>query len=114
MNPFDKSVTCDKCGASFIIDDSRFASITEGDLEVQYFSCPSCGAKYLSFASDSKMRDLIQQRRAVQTKIQAARAKMFKAQVIKKYMREYEKIKKKQEKLLPDLRARGWKVLNGK
>ena len=42
MSLFDKPVDCNECGAQFVIDDSRIGSIKEGDLEVQYISCPSC------------------------------------------------------------------------
>lgn len=113
MSLFDNPVECDECGAQFVIDDSRIASIKEGDLEVQYFSCSSCGAKYLFFATDSKMRELVQQRKAVQAKIKAARAKRFQESTFKKYMKEYEKIKKAQEKMFPELKARGVKILHG-
>lgn len=113
MSLFDKPVDCNKCGAQFAIDDSRIASIKEGDLEVQYFSCPSCGAKYPFFVTDSKMRELVRQRKDVQTKIKAARAKRFQERTFKKYMKEYEKIKKAQEEIFPELQARGEKILNG-
>lgn len=113
MSLFDKPVDCNECGAQFVIDDSRIASIKEGDLEVQYFSCPSCRAKYLFFATDSKMRELVRQRKAVQAKLKAAHAKRFQERTFKKYMREYEKIKKEQEKIFPVLKARGEKILNG-
>ena len=113
MSLFDKPVDCNECGAQFVIDDSRIGSIKEGDLEVQYISRPSCGAKYLSFATDSRMRELVRQRKAVQTKIKVARAKRFKERTFKKYMKEYEEIKKAQEEMFPELKARGEKILQG-
>lgn len=112
MSLFDKPVDCNECGAQFVIDDSRIASIKDGDLGVQYLTCPSCGAKYLVFVSDSKMRELVRQRKAVQAKIKAARAKRFKERTFKKYMKEYEKIKKEQEELFPELKAKGEKILH--
>lgn len=113
MSLFDKPVECNECGAQFVIDDSRIASIKEGDLEVQYLSCPSCGAKFLLFVSDAKMRELVRQRKAVQAKLKAARVKQFKERTFKKYLREYEKIKKEQEKIFPELKAQGEKLLRG-
>ena len=113
MSIFDKPVDCNECGAEFVIDDSRIVSIKEGDLEVQYFSCPSCGAKYIFFVMDSKMRDLVQRRKAVQAKIKAAHAKRFKERTFKKYLQEYEQIKKEQEKIFPELKAQGEKILHG-
>ena len=38
---------------------SRLGSLRDGGLEVQYFPCPACGAKYHIFTTDSKLRDLI-------------------------------------------------------
>ena len=75
MSLFDRPVYCDECGAQFVVDDSRIGSIKKDDLEVQYLSCPSCGAKFLIFVSDSKMRSLVERRKAIQTKIKAAHAK---------------------------------------
>ena len=112
MSLFDKPVDCNECGAQFVIDDSRIASIKEGDLEVQYLACPSCGAKYLVFVSDSRMRELVQRRKAVQMKIKAAHAKRFKERTFKKYMKEYEKIKKTQKEMFPVLKAAGEKLLH--
>lgn len=111
MNPFDKPVDCNECGAQFVVDDSRIGSVKKDDLDVRYLSCPSCGAKFLIFVSDSKMRSLVEQRKAVQMKIKAAHAKRFKERTFKKYMREYDKIKKEQEDMIPALRAAGEKIL---
>lgn len=113
MALFDKPVDCDKCGAQFTIDDSRIGSIKKDDLEVRYLSCPSCGAKFLIFASDSKMRSLVERRKVVWAKIKMARAKKFQEKTFKKYMREYDKIKKEQEDMMPALRAAGEKLLSG-
>ena len=62
MSLFDRPVYCDECGAQFVVDDSRIGSIKKDDLEVQYLSCPSCGAKFLIFVSDSKMRSPVKLR----------------------------------------------------
>lgn len=107
----DKPIDCNKCGQQFTMDDSRLGSLWSGDLEVQYFSCPACGTKYHILTTNSKMRDLIERRKAVQLKIKAAHAKKFQECTFKKYLREYEQIKKEQEDLLPELRARGEKLL---
>ena len=111
MSLFDKPVDCDECGVQFAVDDSRIGSAKKDDLEVQYLSCPSCGAKSLIFVSDSQMRSLVERRKAVQMKIKAAHAKRFKERTFKKYMREYEKIKKEQEDMMPALKAAGEKFL---
>ncbi len=112
MTLFTKRIDCNKCGQAFTLDDSRLGLIQDGDLEVQYFSCPACGAKYHILTTDSKMRDLIKRRKAVQLKFKAARAKRFKERTFKKYQREYEQIKKEQEKIFSGLKAQGEKILN--
>lgn len=114
MIPFDKPVNCNKCGQQFTVDDSRLGSILDGDLEVQFFSCPACGARYHILTTDSTMRDLIDRRKYIQLKIRLARAKKLKVSTFKKYMKEYEQIKKEQEKMLLKLRAKGEKILHGK
>ena len=113
MSLFDRPVDCDECGAQFIVDDSRIGSIKKDDLEVQYLSCPSCGAKFLIFVSDSKMRSLVERRKSIQAKIKVAHAKRFTERTFKKYMREYNQIKKEQEDMMPALRATGEELLHG-
>ena len=93
------------------MDDSCLGSIRDGDLEVQYFSCPVCGAKFHILTTNSVMRDLIERRKAVQLKIKMARIKRFKEHTFKKYLREYEQIKKDQEKIFHSLKAQGEKIL---
>ena len=113
MTLFDKPIDCNKCGQQFTVDDSRLGSLRDGDLEVQYFSCPACGAKYHILTTNSTMRDLIERRKAVQLKIKAAHAKRFKERTFKKYMRENNRIKKEQEDMMPALRAAGENLLHG-
>lgn len=112
MTLFDKPLDCNQCGQQFTVDDSRLGSLRDGDLEVQYFSCPVCGSKYHILTTDSKMRDLIKRRKAVQMKIKAAHAKRFKERTFKKYLWEYEQIKKEQERMFLELKAKGRKILN--
>ena len=113
MTLFDKSVVCNRCGQRFALKDSCSGTVRDGDLEVQYFSCPACGAKYHILTTNSTMRDLIKRRKAVQLKIKAAHAKRFKERTFKKYLREYEQIKKEQEKIFPELKAQGERILHG-
>ena len=90
MSLFDRPVYCDECGAQFVVDDSRIGSIKKDDLEAQHLSW-----------------------KAIQTKIKAAHAKRFKERTFKKYMREYNQIKKEQEDMMPALRATGEELLHG-
>lgn len=106
-------VTCDKCGYEFLLEKSLFGVIKSGDLAVEYFSCPACGEKYHVFTADSEMRDLIEQRKAVQVKIWAAFAKKFQKKSIQKYEQELNRIIKKQESILPRLKSLGEKIIQG-
>lgn len=111
MTIFQKIADCDVCGYGITVNDIQVRMLRSGDLEVQYFSCPVCHTKYQILITDSKMRKLIERRKAVQMQIKAARAKKFKERTFKKYLRENEKIKKEQEKMLPSLKAQGEKLL---
>jgi len=111
MALFEMSVVCNQCGAQFVVDDCCLVSVREGDYEVQYFSCPDCGARHQIFTSDSEMRKLIERRKVVQTQIRAAFAKKFREKTIRSYERELEKIKREQKKRMPRLKAAGEKIL---
>lgn len=111
MTMFQKLIDCDVCGYGITANDIHVRMLRSGDLEVQYFSCPVCHTKYQILTTDRKMRKLIERRKAVQMQIKAARAKKFKERAFKKYLRENERIKKEQEKMLPSLEAQGEKLL---
>ena len=113
MTLFDKPIDCNKCGQQFTVDDSRLGSLRDGDLEVQYFSCPACGERYHVFTSDKEMRELVGRRTAVQAQIRMGHAKKFNRKTLRKYAQELERIKRKQEKMMPMLKAVGEKILHG-
>lgn len=105
------TVDCDKCGTSFVLDDTCTGMLKRDNLVVQYVSCPTCGAKYPAFTSDTEMRKLIERRKAVQLKIKAAFAKKFREKTIWEYEKELDQIKRQQKKLMPGLKATGEKIL---
>lgn len=109
----NNSTICNKCGQEFILDEYRFGIIKEDDFVVQYFSCPTCGERYHVFTYDRDMRELVRQREVVQAKIRAGHAKKFREKTLIKYERELEQIKRKQEKMIPTLKAIGEKILRG-
>ena len=108
-----KTISCNKCGQEFTLDEHRFSSIWEGDFIVQYFSCPACGERYHIFTSDKEMRELVDRGKAVQMQIRMGHAKKFNRKTLRKYAQELERIKRKQEKMMPALKAVGEKILNG-
>lgn len=109
----NETITCNKCGQEFMLDRHRFGSIHEGDFVVQYFACPACGERYHVFTSDKEMRELVGQRKAVQAQIRMGFAKKFNRKTLRKYEQELERIKRKQEKMMPTLKATGEKILHG-
>jgi len=109
----DKTTSCNKCGQEFTIDEHRFGTIREGDFVVQYLSCPACGERYHVFTSDKEMRELVGRRTAVQAQIRMGHAKKFNRKTLRKYAQELERIKRKQEKIMPTLKAIGEKILDG-
>lgn len=102
---------CNKCGKWFALDDSLYGVVKENGLTVQYFSCPACGERYHVLTLNDEMRKLIEQRKAVQTKIYMAHAKKFRKQTIEEYIRELDSIKDRQEKLFQELKPLGEKIL---
>ena len=104
---------CNKCGQEFAVDEHRFGTIKEGDFVVQYLSCPACGARYHVFTSDKEMRKLVGRSKAVQAQIFMGHTKKFNRKTLRKYAQELERIKRKQEKMMPALKATGEKILHG-
>lgn len=105
------AITCNKCDALFLPSDCKQEQVEDGDLIVSFFRCPYCKKPYLILAADAEMRNLIERRKAIRQKIKMARAKKFRESTFKKYFREDEEIKKKQDAILGDLQKRGNEVL---
>lgn len=103
---------CNKCGKWFALDGSLFGAIQADSLTVQYFSCPACGERYHVLTLNDEMRKLIEKREAIQTKIRAAHAKKFREKTIKRYIKELDGIKAKQEKLFQELKPLGEAILH--
>lgn len=109
----NNTTSCNRCGQEFPLDEHRLGTIREGDFVVQYFSCPACGERYHVFTSDKEMRELVGRRKAVQMQIRAGHAKKFNRKTLRRYEQELERIKRKQEKMMPALKAVGEKILRG-
>lgn len=107
----NRQVMCDRCGNDFTVVESLCSTIEDGDLQVQYFSCPDCGARYQILTTDAAMRDLIDKRQAVQRKIRLAHVKGFRENIIRSYIKERDQVIKEQERLLPTLKKRGEEIL---
>ena len=51
-------VFCDICGNDFMIDRLKMQSFENG-VQVSYFACPHCKAKYITTVTDPELRALI-------------------------------------------------------
>lgn len=108
-----RSVLCNYCDAAFSVTEDSVFILREGDIEVQYFSCPKRGHRYMVLTTDTEMRELISQRAKISAKLKAAHAGKYRAKTIQTYMQEMEKIKVKQERLMLHLNPTGRKLLEG-
>ena len=109
----NRLVECDGCKQPIYFYPGMIQQIEDGDIQVDYFSCPYCRKKYLAFVSDSEMRELVAERQRVQTQIKMAHQKRFKEKTIRGYEKKLAKIKAKQQKIYPDLKKRGETLLFG-
>jgi hypothetical protein len=106
-------VECNVCKRPFSMQGVRTGTITSGDYEITYFSCPGCGAKYPINTTDTRQRDLIKQRLDWLEKVKVGRKKKFRPKTLKHYWREIDKIKAEQEERQPKLTEMGKKILRG-
>ncbi len=104
-------IRCVKCQEDFVSE--RVFSIWDGEVEVQYFRCSVCGARYQVITTDMEMRRLIQKRKALTEAVKAAKAKGFRGKAFRKYEARLEKVKAEQMKLVPALNKRGEEILKG-
>ena len=105
------TVRCDNCLDEVEIEPGSIQTVTLDDLEIQYFSCPSCGKKYVILASNDEMKRLIAERRKLTEKIRIAHAKKFRKDTIQNLVRQQSAIIKKQKRLFDDLKARASELL---
>lgn len=102
------NVTCDKCGHNFAVNQANIEKIRRGEIEVQYFHCPACLAKYHVCTINPKMCRFIEKRTEIQNEI-AGSDSARKARRLKKKL---DKIIAKQKKLRSELKRRGERILN--
>lgn len=104
-------IICDDCQKEFSLTPSDFSAIEDGDLRVEFFICPHCRSKHLYFASDTKMRELVQKRRRIADMIRAGQTKGFKQKTLRQYIRMMDSVKAKQKEIYPALKVRGEQLL---
>ncbi len=96
------NIMCNACGNIF--DVKKILTKKHGDYEVQYFVCPKCERKYQIITTDSKLRDLIRQRKRIDRKFQLMRGKHFRKEAIQKMEFELSEVKKASERMAKGLK----------
>ena len=110
------TIECVKCRESFEYSADTLKKLTEGQYEVQFFTCPHCGKNYHVLTIDNDMRELVMGRRKISAQLQIAKKKMSKGinvhqRFINKLQREDKALKAKQEAMLPELAKVGAEIL---
>ena len=103
--------TCNKCKRDIEIIQEDIETVELEDLRIDYFSCPYCLRKYVVFAADKKMQELVKERKIIEGQLLLARAKRFTAKTIRGYIDKQEKIKAEQLALMAKLWPRAAKML---
>ena len=105
------TIECNKCKREFVLSTSLFGSLDDGDLHVDFLTCPFCRERYLFFSSDTEMRELVQRRQRIADQLKAGHAKHFKKKTLDGYMREMDRVKARQQEIYPALKERGKRLL---
>lgn len=105
-------IICDACQKQIDANDSSaYGHFKSGDIVVQYLRCPHCGKKYHVLTTNSELRQMIDERKAIELQLRMAQAKHFKAKTIRQYIKEFEKLKNKQLVLADALKVIGQQLL---
>lgn len=107
----ENTVVCNACFEMFTIEKEHLEVAKAEDLEVQYFSCPHCGKKYIALVTDSEMRRLIATTKEISMRLKLSHAKRFRSKEIRKYERTLAVTKRRQEQIEPGLKKLGYALL---
>lgn len=105
-------VRCVKCQEDFVPE--RVFSIWDGDVEVQYFSCTVCRARYQVMTTDPEMRSLIARRNALVNELGIGRKRNWSTRTMQKIKQRLARVKARQMEILPALKKRGEEILEGR
>lgn len=106
-------VICDNCQKQVDMNDtSVYGSFKSGEVVVQYLRCPHCGKKYHMLTTNAELRRLIDERKGLELQLRMAHVKHFKAKTIRRYIKEVDKLKNKQNELADALKVIGIQLLN--
>lgn len=108
-------IICDACQKQIDMNDSSaLGSFKAGDIVVQYLRCPHCGKKYHMLTTNSELRQMIDQRKTIELQLKMAHAKHMREKVIRRRLKELNKLKNKQTELADALKIIGTQLLNAR
>ena len=102
---------CNNCLDDFDVSPEDVCTVEIAGLEIQYISCPSCGAKYVGYAADDEMKLLTAESVALQNKIRMQHQHHFREKTIKPHEVRLAKVRARQKKIEPELKALAEKLL---
>ena len=102
-------VRCVKCHEDFVPE--RVFEIWDGDVQVQYFNCTVCRARYQVMTTDPEMRSLIARRNALLNELGIAQKRNWSSRTKQMIEQRLVKVKARQKKILPALQKRGEEIL---
>ena len=105
------TVQCNKCGEYFTVLREGIMVLQDDGYNVTFFVCPHCKEKYLICIFDKKMHELLERRRQLEQILRIARAKKFRAETIRRYVKEYEKVKADQKAYADELKPIGEEII---
>lgn len=104
-------IICNKCGAEFSAGRSDILTLADGEIEVQYFTCPKCSWRYQVLTTDAEFRELIERRKKLTKQIRMAHVKKFREKVIRGYEQKLADIESLQKQSRQRLKRRGEELL---
>ena len=103
--------TCNNCLDEFETEPASIQTVKIEDLDIQFFPCPSCGQKYVVFATNDEMKRLVVARDLLQKRIRTAHLGKFRQKTIQQLVSEQTKLIRDQKKLWADLKPRAEQLL---
>ena len=97
-----RKVMCNECRYTFALKEESIETECidiDRKIERQFLKCPNCGHKYTILITDQPMRDMINQRRAIQIRV----AQLMKG---KNQIQKYKDLKKQNDDLMYKIKKR--------
>ena len=105
--------TCNNCLDEFELEADKIKTVTMEGIEIQYFLCPSCGYKYVVFATNEELKRLVEERQQLQKQYKAARAGHYRKKTIGQLIMAQKRLIRRQKRLWAELKPKAELLLRG-